>query len=116
MRGQDKFLLNIARHYLKTTWHGGKSLNLGKQRFGFACQILHLAAVKPGRRLFNFTLHRSEQEFSTNAPWQAHGGHGEEFLKRAMPGCLVRGTDFFSLRLSNFKNDKSGPDRCGSVG
>ena len=31
----------------------------------------------------------------------------QEFLKLAMPDCLVRGTDLFSLNLSNKKNGNS---------
>ena len=31
----------------------------------------------------------------------------QEFLKHAAPDYLVRGTDLFSLRLSNKKNDNS---------
>ena len=38
------------------------------------------------------------QRFSTGVP--------QEFLKHAIPGCLVRGTDLFSLRLSNLKKKK----------
>ena len=38
--------------------------------------------------------------FSTGVP--------QGFLKHAVPDCLVRGTDLFSLRLSNYKrNDNS---------
>ena len=37
------------------------------------------------------------QQFST--------GVLQEFLKHAIPDCVVRGTDLFSLRLSNKNND-----------
>ena len=37
----------------------------------------------------------SEQQFSTGVP--------QEIVKQARPDCLVRGTDLFSLRLSNRK-------------
>ena len=49
-------------------------------------------------------MNASGQQFSTGVLW--HAGVPKQFLKCAIPECSVRGTDLFSLRLSQEQTQK----------